>query len=318
MKIVSSQIKGVGILLLLTAVSLSACGDQKKKTGKVLARVNGEPITALQLETELSYANDAKKAGQQQPLREQALEALIDRQILLDEALRNKLDRDPKLMQIIDRFKTQAIVQAYLESIEAGRGKPSKAEIHAYFQGHPELFAHRRIFNVQQLSIAEQDLTPSLKSTMDSAKTLNQVAAWLQKNGVPYEVAKLSYTSAELPPEVAGKLQQLGSNRLFVVKDGGKGLLCALTESRESPVTEEIAGAQIERYLLNKRMQEVAAAEIARLRALTKLEYVDKPAAQVVEGNAALATGLPDKKVAEKNVADKKNTHAMQDMAGLK
>ncbi|MEO6919683.1 MAG: EpsD family peptidyl-prolyl cis-trans isomerase [Collimonas sp.] len=317
MKTASSQIKAVGVLLLLAVMSLSACSDQKKKTGKVLARVNGEPITALQLEAELDYANDAKGAGQQQPLREQALEALIDRQILLDEALRNKLDRDPKLMQVIDRFRTQAIVQAYLESIGASWGKPSKAEIDAYFQAHPELFAHRKIFSVQQLSIADQDLSPSLKAMMDSAKSLGQVAVWLEKNGIPYGKARLSYTSAELPPEIAGKLQKLDRNRLFVMKDGQQDQLCALTELKESPVTEEVAVAQIERYLLNKRMQEVAAGEIARLRSLTKLEYVDKPAAMVAEKGPALTATLPGKKAvaARDGVHD---THAEHDMAGLK
>jgi len=288
-----SQRKAVGIALLLTVVSLSACGDKEKNTGKVLARVDGKPITAFQLETELKYAGGAKGMEQHPPVRGQALEALIDRQILLDEAMRNKLDRNPKLIQVVNRFKTQAIVQAYLESIEANRVKPSRAEVDAYFKAHPELFANRKIFNIQQLSIVDRDLSLPLKTMMDSSRSLDQIESWLKKHAIAYDKGKLSYTSGELPPDVAERLQKLRHNRFFILKDGQRDRLCMLTEWKDSPVTEEIAYPQIERYLLNKKMQEVSAAEIARLRSAAKIEYVEKPAALIVENTSTLVMTLP-------------------------
>ncbi|WP_244544851.1 EpsD family peptidyl-prolyl cis-trans isomerase [Collimonas sp. OK607] len=280
-----SRIKGIGILMLLAAISLSACGDQKKNTNKVLARVDGNEITALQLEAELQHAVGATEENgvQRKALRKQALDALINRQILLKEAVRNKLDRDPKLIQFVERFKTQAIVQAYLESKEENLSKPSKAEVDAYFDGHPELFAHRKVLDIEQLVIAAQDFDGAIKSQMDTATSLNQMATWLRKRGIGYVKTQLTYTSADLPAEIVGEIKKLGKNRLFVMEDGQKDLLCALTELRDSPITRDAATAQIERYLLNKKMQEVAAAEIARLRSLAKLEYVDKSDNLIVE-----------------------------------
>jgi len=283
------------MLLLLTAMSLSACGDQKKITSKILVKVNGDEITARQLDAELWHANGTheESAVQQLAMRKQAMEALIDRQVLLDEALRNKIDRDPKVMQIIERFKTQAIVQAYLESRAASLTTPSKAEIGAYFQAHPELFAHRKVLDVTQLTIAAQDFSGRLKSVMDSAKSLDQVVAWLKTNNIAYVRTRLTYTSADLPPNIIGKLQSLGRNRLFVMKDGERDLLCALTELRDSPVTPEAAAEQIERFLFNKKMQEAAAAEIAHLRSLAKLDYVDKSAGLIVEEKSPVSTAPP-------------------------
>lgn len=283
------------MLVLLTAMSLSACGDQKKIASKILVRVNGDEITAHQLEAELLHAGGTQEesVAQQQALRKQALEALIDRQVLLDEALRNKIDRDPKVMQIVDRFKTQAIVQAYLESKAANLAAPSKAEVAAYFQAHPELFAHRKVLDIKQLTIAAENFNGQLKSVMDSAKSLDQVAAWLGAHNIGYVKTQLSYASADLPPEIVGKLQSLGRNHLFVMKDGKRDLLCALTELRDSPVTAEAATAQIERFLFNKKMQQAAAAEITRLRSLAKLDYVDKPAALIVEEDAPASAALP-------------------------
>lgn len=279
-------VKGIGILMLLTAFNLSACGDQKKKTGQVVARINGDEITAPQLEAELRYASRLQddSAAPPQAVREQAMEALVDRQLLLDEALRNKIDRDPALIQIIERFKTQAIVQAYLESKAGDPERPGKAEIDSYFQAHPEMFAHRKMFEVEQLIIADQDFSAALKAMMDSSRSLDQVAAWLRQNRIGHLQRRYSYSSADLPAGVGARLQALGRNRLFVMKDGERDLLCALTELRDSPVTPEAAAPQIERYLINKKLQEVAIAEITRLRSAAKLEYMEKPAEKPAGG----------------------------------
>lgn len=294
--------KGIGILMLLTVINLSACDDQKKKNGQVVAKINGEEITASQLEAELRYAGRLQdaSAAPRQATREQAVEALIDRQLLLDEALRNKIDRDPALIQIIERFKTQAIVQAYLESRAGNQEQPGKAEIEAYFQAHPEMFARRKVFEVEQLIIADQDFSAPLKAMMDSSKSLSQVAAWLRQNGIAHVQRQYSYSSADLPAEVGNKLRTLGRNSLFVMKDGQRDLLCALTELRDSPVAPDAAAPQIERYLMNKKMQEIAVAEITRLRSAAKLEYLEKPPANGIGGkDLPVAATSPGKQQAE-------------------
>lgn len=313
---VTSAGRRVAILVLLAAaMGLSGCGDKEKPAGKVLVRVNGDDITALQLEAELWNVDHSPEgsAVRREAMRKQALEALIDRQVLLDEALRNKIDRDPKVMQIVDRFKTQAIVQAYLESKAAALATPSKAEIDDYFKKHPQLFAHRKVLDVTQLTIPARNFSAQLKLEMDSAKSLDQVADWLAKHKIEYAKIQRSYTSADLPAEIVGKLQGLGRNRLFVMKDGEQDLLCALTDLRDSPVTAEAAAAQIERYLFNRKMQEAAAAEIARLRAVAKLDYVDKSAMPVVEGGMQ-ASAAPQ----GKRAVTVSNEKGARDVAGLK
>jgi peptidyl-prolyl cis-trans isomerase C len=279
----NSMLRAAGVMILLGAIS--ACNDQEKTASKVLVEVNGEEITARQLEAELWSAADGNAPVRQPALRKQALEALVDRQVLLDEALRNKIDRDPKVIQIVDRLKTQAIVQAYLESKASNLANASPQEIDAYFTAHPDLFAQRKVFDVTQLTVAARDFGPSVKAMMDQARSLDQVAHWLEQRRIAYAKTQRSYTSAELSPEMAAKLPKLPRNSLFVMqdKDGGQDELCVLTDLRNSPLTRDAATAQIERYLLNKKMQEVAASEIARLRASAKLVYVDTPPTLMVE-----------------------------------
>ena len=84
---------------------LGACGDKAadRKPGQALASVNGAEVTVLQLNEELQRANVA--ANQQDTTSKQLLQVLIDRQLLQDAAARENLDRDPKVMQAVDRAR---------------------------------------------------------------------------------------------------------------------------------------------------------------------------------------------------------------------
>lgn len=75
-------------LVLLAAAGLSACGDKEKKPGQSLASVNGKEITILQLNEELQRAG--VQSAQQANASKQLLESLIDRQLLQNEAEKEK------------------------------------------------------------------------------------------------------------------------------------------------------------------------------------------------------------------------------------
>jgi hypothetical protein len=97
------------------------------------------------------------------------------------------------------------------------------------------------------------------------------------------------------------------------MKDGERDLLCALTELRDSPVTPDAAAPQIERYLMNKKMQEIAISEITRLRSTAKLEYVKKPAGSIDSKGSPVVATPPGKQqpVVRKSIE-------MSGVAGLK
>lgn len=293
----------LGMLALIGAMSVSACSGKEKKLGQALVRVDSDDITVHQLNAELVHANASleEHAGQKDAMRKQILEALIDRQVLLSEALRNKMDRDPNVIQAIERFKAQILAQAYLQKKITNLDKPGKAEIDDYYRHHPEFFARRRVFEMKQLIVAAKDFNAPLNTAMDAAKSLDDVAAWLDLRKIEYARSQSSPSTADLPPEILGKLERLEKGQLFVLKDGLRNMLCSLVYMKDSPVTEEAAAPQIERYLLNKKSQEVATAEIARLRASAKLEYLGKSDETVVEERSAVPGSAAP--VSEKAVA---------------
>ena len=266
------------LLVALSVVNLSACNEHQEVTGKILVTVNGDAITAHQLDAELRFANGnntGKLTELTEPsVRKQALETLINRRLLLTEAVRQKIDRNPEVMDFIERFRTQVIVQAFLDSMVANAGKPSNVEIQEYFNAHPDLYAHRKIFEIQQLSIATLDYSVDMKQVMDKANSLHQVALWLDAKKIAYIQSTRSYTSADMPAETTKNLQTLGRSRLFILEDGDQTLLCALNDLRDSPLTNQAATPQIEHQLFVEKMEKVAVTEIAKLRSSSKVDYV--------------------------------------------
>lgn len=266
-----------GLLVLLAVMGLSACGSKEKKAGQALAKVNGEEITILQVNEELSHVG--AQPGQQEAAAKQVLEQLIDRQLILAEAMRLKMDRTPEVMKAIERAKAQIIVQAYLKDATSKISKPSQVEIDDYFQKHPEYFTKRKQFDMEQLVLATSDLDNKLMPIIDSAKSLNEVVAWMDAHEISYQRGQMSRSTADIPPEMATKLLSLPKGQMFIVRRGASSLINAIVDIKDSPVTNKDAAPQIAQYLINTKAKEIADAEVTHLRSSAKIEYLNAPAA---------------------------------------
>lgn len=293
-------------LTLLAAAALSACGgDKAKKAGQALASVNGEEITVLQLNEELQRSN--VQAAQQQEASKKLLEALIDRQLLQNEAAKEKIDRDPKVVQAIERAKSLIVAQAYMQKRIGTVARPGKPEVEEYYAKHPEFFSQRKQFDMRELVIATSDMSDALKKAMDGAKSLEEVAAWLDGNKLKYVRTQLSRTGADLAPELSAKLLAMPKGQLFVVREGERTMLISIAEIKDAPVALAVAAPQIEQFLFNKKNKEAADAELARLRASAKIEYLNKdigaPAAPAAAAAAAPAAATPSSEANDRGVA---------------
>ncbi|WP_229416822.1 EpsD family peptidyl-prolyl cis-trans isomerase [Massilia eburnea] len=272
MKHINPNIACAGLMLVL----LSACGNKAEhKPGQALANVNGEEITVLQLNDELSRSN--APATQQEAARKQALEALIDRQLLISEASKEKVDRDPRVVQAIDRARSVILAQAYMQKRIGTPAKPAPAEVEAYYSQNPQFFSQRKAFDMREIVLPTREVTDELKAVMDKTRSLDEVAAWLDAHKVKYQKAQLSRSGSELPPELSAKLMALAKGQLFIVREGERSMLVTIADIRSSPVELDVARPQIEQYLVAKKGKEAAEQEVKRLRASAKIAYINQP-----------------------------------------
>jgi len=290
--------------VLIIAAALAGCGGKEKKPGQALASVNGEEITVLQLNEELGRAN--VPPAQQAAASKQLLESLIDRQLLLNEAMKEKLDRDPKIVQAVERAKALIVAQAYLQKKVGAPSKPPRAEVEDYFQKNPQFFSARKQINMNELVLATGDINAEVKAAIDSAKSLEEAAGWLDAHHVRFSRAQVARTTADLPPELSGKLLSMSKGQLFIIKEGERSLLMAIAEIKDAPVSLETAAPQIEQFLLNKKNKDSVDAEVKRLRTAAKIEYLNKndaPAAAAAPAPAASAAASSADDVNARGVA---------------
>lgn len=275
--------------IMVALAGLAGCGnkDSKPKAGQALVSVNGEEITELQLSEELMLAN--VPPAQQTEASKKLVEALIDRQLLQNEGAKDKTDRDPKVMQAIERAKALIIAQAYMQKKVGSVARPTPAEVSDYFAKNPDFFANRKQFDMKQLVIQTKDLSEELKTVAENAKSLDDVAVWLDANKVKFMRTQASRTTSDLAPEMSAKLKSMPKNQLFIVKEGERSMLVSIVDVRDNPATLEVAGPQIEKFLFNKRTKDAADAELKRLRAAAKIDYLKTPALAAAPEAAAPA-----------------------------
>jgi EpsD family peptidyl-prolyl cis-trans isomerase len=239
------------MLALCLPLLLTACEPADKQA---LARVNGVEISA-----------------RHSSMTPQALEKIIDRELLVQKALEAGLDKDPAVAETIDNARRQVLAQAYVErlvtKIRAPAAKPSREEVRAFYNDNPALFAERRIYRVRELAVwAPAEAVP--------AGDLDEIVAALKARGVRYSLTTQTQPAEELPLAFLPKLSRMKAGEIAVFPVPTGATVMQLIHAEDAPLTAEQANALIEQFLAGRKRMEVAAAEVKKLREGARIEYV--------------------------------------------
>jgi EpsD family peptidyl-prolyl cis-trans isomerase len=261
------------LALLVLMVTLAPAGCEKAaadRPAQLAARVNGAEIAL------------AQARGGSDPAVAQALERVIDRELLVQKALAARLDREPEVVEAIENARRQVLAQAYLEkSLAAGAGagssRPgeSNAEVRAFYAENPALFAERRIYRLRELAVsAPAELVEVLRAEAARGGDLEAIAAWLKARNAKYAVDGLTQPAEQLPLAFLPELSRLAPGEVAVFATPGGASVIQLVHAEHAPLSEAQAAPLIEQYLAGRRRLENAAAEVRRLRELANIEYL--------------------------------------------
>ena len=244
-------------LALLAALSgCERASAFKPGTQVVVARVNGVEISARDATT-------------------QALEKIIDRELLVQKALAAGLDRDPQVAQSIDQARRHLLAQAYLDRAAAAVPRSTPEEVRAFYAENPALFAERRIYRLRELAVsAPAELVDVLRAEAAHAADLDAVAAWLQARGARFTSANLTQAAEQVPLSQLPELSRMkvGDIAVFAAPPGVS--VVQLLQAQEAPLSEQQAAPLIDQFLAARKRMELAAAEVRRLRDGARIEYV--------------------------------------------
>ena len=287
-------------------LALAACGDGKEKasTTQVAARVNGSEITVHQINALLAKASGIpmEAAGK---VRQGVLDKLVDQQLAYDQAVEKKLDRTPEVMMAIEDAKREIIARAYFDQLVSGIAKPGDDEIRKYYADNPDLFARRRVYNLQEISIEKKpELLGELKQQVAAGKSFDDIAAWLRERGAQFRGNAGAKAAEQIPLDILPRLAELKDGQSAVLQGNQNYLLVRVLASQMQPVEESAAKPMIQQFLVNQQAQQAVEQELRRLKSAAKIEYLGEFTATAAA--PAATTPVPQAKTVagvEKGVA---------------
>lgn len=269
------------VLPLLIAVLVAGCGDDKKETAtdeksptQVAAKVDGKEITVHQVNFALQRIPNLDKDKSKEASL-QVVRNLVDQQLLVAKAETDKLDRDPMVVQALDAARQQILAEAYMSRKLGTPAEPTDAEVNEYFNTHPELFAKRKIYRLQEISIkAPKEKQDAIRAQLTASKTLNDFGTWLKAEKYEVKAAQGVKPAEQLPQEMLPRLAAMPDGQAMMVNTPDGVLVIVLAGSQAQPVTLEQAKPAISQLLQQQARQKAAKAELDNLKAAAKIEYV--------------------------------------------
>jgi EpsD family peptidyl-prolyl cis-trans isomerase len=263
------------LFLMIPAGCHKASADRPH--AQPVAKVNG---TEISLEPAgAAYAGAGSAAAQAA-----ALEKVIDRELLVQQALAAKLDRDPQVQHSIENARRQVLAQAYLEraaSAAAGSTRPGEmdADVRAFYRENPALFAERRVYRLRELAVAAPAETVEvLRAEAARARDLDEMTAWLDARNAKYSLTTprggLTQPAEQLPLAYLPQLARMKAGELAVFAAPLGATVVQLVHAESAPLTEQQAAPLIEQFLAGRKRLESAAAEVKRLREVATIEYL--------------------------------------------
>jgi EpsD family peptidyl-prolyl cis-trans isomerase len=265
----------------LGAVLLGGCGGSgAQQHSQVVATVNDHDLTVMQL----SQALQAAGAEENPQTTRKALAALIDEELLVQQATKSQLDRDPAIVQAMEHERRHLLAQAYAQRMVYPKTTVSLGEMEEYYRAHPALFANRRLYRLTVFAVQDSDMTGLLSADLENTHSEDEVRAALQRHEIKFETQPLSCPAEELPMDKVDEFAKAKAGDLLMGGEtDGRTLLMSVVAVEERPLSFEHARPMITQYLMTVRNAQAADAYLKKLKETAKIAYAPRYAAQMQE-----------------------------------
>lgn len=260
------------MLATLSLFAVVGCSDKSSIFDNVAVAVNGDEITAHQINFEMAHERMSRNSHSHKS-RTDVVEALIDGQLLLQQALDAELDREPEVLRAMERAKKMVLVQAYHDRLGSTARQPTAKEVSLFYTAHPELFSQRRVYNYYEIHVGSEVDTNSIVELAQTAQSINQVADQLAARNIPNQYRVAIEGAEQVPMALLPKLVKSKPGDIVVAELPGGTVIIELIAFNDVPVSVEKAKPYIERYLTNQGRDQLVKREIGRLRSVAEIQH---------------------------------------------
>jgi EpsD family peptidyl-prolyl cis-trans isomerase len=268
--------RGFAATLLCTAIAAGCgLGEDKVDAGRVAGRVNSDQITVHEVDAAMARSPPLTPQLAART-RGEMVDELIDQSLARQRAIEEGLDRAPEVLRAMEAAKTEILARAYLQRIAAAQAKPTPGEVRKYYAEHPELFAQRRLYNLEEIAVARKEgIAGALREQAANPGSMQEIADWLKAREVRYTLNGGARAAEQIPLEILPKLHSMKVGEVQVIEAGDDSLVVIrVVAARGAPLDEASAAPLIRQFLTNQRSSEAIAMEMKRLKEQAKIEYV--------------------------------------------
>ena len=285
--------------VLLAAVMLQGCSDPLAQSGppesggvspatqapqspqkatQVAARVNAEELTVHQLNDRLAtWGGGADRSRIDDPALGRTLNGLIELTLLRQEAEAQGLAQKPEVLRQLQAARAEVLARALAQQIGEEEPPPAPHVVRRYYDEHPQSYAKRRVFHVQELR--------STLPAKEGARLLQRLGEFRQPQGLARAleaehagqrsaINAMQVVSDQLTPEQLQRLQRLSPGQALPVDDPQGLRVWWLQAAVDQPIEWEQAQAAIERLIAGQARADRLRRELDRLRGQSKVEFV--------------------------------------------
>lgn len=257
------------LLLLSLGLGLAGCSQKSDDDSQVIASGQQFEVTVPELEQILRGAPSVSRDAVL-PARKAILNSLVDRKLLAQAALDAHLDRQPSVVQSLEADKRDILARAYAQQVAGSPVTPSGTDVQAYYDQHPILFAGRKRYEIEEVSVpADSPNLPHYVQVLDR-DGLDALKTALSADGITVAVQPIAITS-EYFSGAADKLDKLVPGRTVTFRGNGKAYLGRIKAIEPAALPLDQVRDMIVERIQNERRDVLVKAEVGRLRAARQI-----------------------------------------------
>lgn len=263
-----------GVAMLMT---LAACPSKDKPStpgdaSQVVAKVNDSEISIHQVQSVLqSQPALAEQLGEAAPGK--VLDSLIEQELAAQAARQAGLENSPRVLQAMELAKREVLARAYQDQLADKIVMPDSEAVNRYYEAHPELFAQRRRYTLQEIMVkGSPEQAKDLKDKTEHLASADAVNALVEASGLPHSNRNSIQWAEALPMDILPQLAYLKAGQsLGVIRPDGVVILTVLA-TEDAPMTRSVAARPIQAALLANGRREVVSKGMEALRSKAKIQ----------------------------------------------
>lgn len=249
-------------------LAVTACGESKPG-GQTVAVVDGQPVTQMELRSEVSSVPAKNRAS----VERQALQTIINRKVLVEAAKDQGLEKDPRFQLELEKQKEALLSRMFLEKATADiTGNISAADVATFLSQHPQIGPRRQILDIQQVGFTLPTGKAAL-ADIKATKTMPDLLLVLQKHGIAAQQKVSKADTAALPLEVYDALQKTRGGEPLVIVNGPQAIGQIVASATDAPLPSNQAETLARTTIANIRGKERVKQQIDALRGAAKIQY---------------------------------------------